>query len=94
MYIASQGSSAGLYAANWYDPAMVTILDTHAAIKRLTAAGITTSHAEAIVETVSQAEDQLVTKADLHAALASLERRLIGYLIAAVLIVPGAVKYL
>lgn len=73
---------------------MATTLDTHAAIKRLTSAGITTSHAEAIVETVSQADDQLVTKADLQAALASLERRLIGYLIAAVLIVLGAVKYL
>lgn len=73
---------------------MATALDTHAAIKRLTAAGITTSHAEAIVETVSQADDRLVTKADLQAALASLERRLIGYLIATVLIMLGAIKYL
>ncbi|MCY3793775.1 MAG: DUF1640 domain-containing protein [Gammaproteobacteria bacterium] len=72
---------------------MATTLDTHAAIKRLTAAGINTTQAEAIVETVSQADDQLVTKADLQAALASLERRLIGYLIAAVLIVLGAIKY-
>ena len=73
---------------------MATALDTHAAIKRLTAAGITTSHAEAIVETVSQADDRLVTKADLQAALASFERRLIGYLIATVLVVLGAIKYL
>ena len=93
MYILSQASSAGQHAANWHDPAIATTLNTHAAIKQLTAAGITTSHAEAIVETVSQADDQLVTKADLHAALASLERRLIGCLIAAVLIVPGAATY-
>ena len=73
---------------------MATTIDTHAAIKRLTAAGIATTQAEAIVETVSQAEDHLVTRADLHAALASLERRLIGYLIAAVLVVLGAIKYL
>ena len=73
---------------------MATTLDTHAAIKRLTAAGLNTSQAEAIVDTVSQADDQLVTKADLQAALASLERRLIGYLVAAVLIVLGAIKYL
>ena len=73
---------------------MAATLDAHAAIKRLTAAGITTSHAEAIVETVSQADGRLVTRADLQAALASLERRLIGYLIATVLVVPGAIKYL
>ena len=73
---------------------MATALDTHAAIKRLTAAGISTTQAEAIVDTVSQADDQLGTKADLQAALASLERRLIGYLVAAVLIVLGAFKYL
>ena len=73
---------------------MVTTLDTHAAIKRLIAAGLNTTQAEAIVDTVSQADDQLVTNADLQAALASLERRLIGYLVAAVLIVLGAIKYL
>ena len=73
---------------------MATTIDTHAAIKRLTAAGIATTQAEAIVETVSQADDHLVTKADLQAALASPERRLIGYLIAAVLVVLGAIKYL
>ena len=72
---------------------MATTLDTDAAIKRLTAAGLGTSQAEAIVDTASQADDQLVTRADLQAALASFERRLIGYLVAAVLIVPGAIKY-
>lgn len=73
---------------------MATTLDTHAAIKRLTAAGLNTTQAEAIVDNASQADDRLVTKADLQAALASLERRLIGYPVAAVLIVLGAIKYL
>ena len=69
---------------------MATMFDTHAAIKRLTA----TTQAEAIVDTISQTDDHLVTKADLQAALASLERRLIGYLIATVVVVVGAIKYL
>ena len=44
------------------DSIMATALDTHAAIKRLTAAGLNTT----------QADDRLVTKAGLQAALASL----------------------
>ena len=51
-----------------------------------------------ISTTVSRADTELVTKADLkaelHAAIASLERRLIGYQVAAVLIVLAAIKYL
>ena len=73
---------------------MASTLDTHAAIKRLTAAGIATRQAEAIVEIVSQAGEQIATGADLQAALASLERRLIMYLVAAVLIVVATVEYL
>ena len=69
---------------------MASALDTHAAIKRLTAAGIPTTQAE----TISQADGQTATRADLHAALAGLERRLIVYLAAAVLIVVAAVEYL
>ena len=52
-------------------------------------------------KTVSQADAQLATKADLaalradlQATIVSLERRLIGYLIATVLIVLAAIKYL
>ena len=64
---------------------MNVTLDTHAAIKRLTATGINAEQAEAIVETVSRADTDLVTKADLkaelHATIASFERRLIGYLL-------------
>lgn len=46
---------------------------------------------------VSRTDTDVVTNADLktelHAAIASLERRLIGYMIAAVLIVLAAIKY-
>lgn len=73
---------------------MASALDTHAAIKRLTAADIPTTQAEAIVETISQADGQIASRADLQAALAGLERRLIVYLAAAVLIVVAAVEYL
>lgn len=77
---------------------MTITIDTHAAIRDLEAAGIKPEHAEAIVKTVSRADTDLVTKADLkaelHATIASLERRLIGYLVAAVVIVLAAIKYL
>ena len=77
---------------------MAITIDTHAAIQDLEAAGIKPEHAQAIVKAVSRADSDLVTKADLkaelHATIASLERRLIGYLIAAVVIVLAAIKYL
>ena len=80
---------------------MTITIDTHAAIQDLEAAGADPKLAEAIVKTVSQADAQLATKsdltalrADLQATIVSLERRLIGYLVAAVLIVLGAIKYL
>ena len=84
---------------------MAITIDTHAAIQDFEAAGADPKLAEAIVKTVSQADDQLVAKADLatlrsdlagdiQAAIASLERRLIGYLAAAVLIALAAIKYL
>ncbi|MYD92872.1 MAG: DUF1640 domain-containing protein [Chloroflexi bacterium] len=77
---------------------MAITIDTHAAIQDLEAAGADPKLAEAIVKTVSHADTGLVTKADLkvelHATIASLERRLIGYLVAAVVIVLAAIKYL
>ncbi len=80
---------------------MTITIDTHAAIQDLEAAGADPKLAEAIVNTVSQADAQLATKADLvalradlQATIASLERRLIGCLVAAVIIVPVAIKYL
>lgn len=80
---------------------MTITIDTHAAIQDLEAAGADPKLAEAIVKTVSQADAQLATKADLtalradlQATIVSIERRLIGYLVAAVLIVLVAIKYL
>ncbi len=80
---------------------MTITIDTHAAIQDLEAAGADPTLAEAIVKTVSQADAQLATKvdltalrADLQATIVSLGRRLIGYLVAAVLIVLGAIRYL
>lgn len=80
---------------------MTIMINTHTAIQDLEAAGADTKLAEAIVKTVSQADAQLATKADLtalradlQATIVSLKRRLIGYLIAAVLIVLAAIKYL
>ena len=57
--------------------------DTYAAAKRLRDAGFDEAQAEAAVSMVRDAlgsdRDQLATKADLAAAVAGLERRLIGY---------------
>ena len=54
------------------------VLDTHAAIKRLTASGITEPQAEAIVASISAARDNdlqaLATKSDLR----DVETRLSG----------------
>lgn len=84
---------------------MAVTIDTHAAIQDLEAAGADPKLAEAIFKIVSQAGEQLATKADLatlrselagdiQTTIAGLERRLIGYLVAAVVIVLGAIRYL
>ena len=88
---------------------MATTVDTLAAAQELEAAGIKPEHAKAIVKIASQADADLVTKTDLkaelatlrsdlttqlHATITGLERHLIGYLVAAVLIVLAAIKYL
>ena len=72
---------------------MAVTIDTHAAIQNLTAAGIKPEHAEAIVRTVSQADADLVTKADLKAELATLEGRLTaaGYRLAFAVVGANAV---
>ena len=44
-------------------------LDTHAAVQRFESAGIVREQAEAIVETVRQADSDLATKADLGRAV-------------------------
>ena len=46
--------------------------DTHQAFGRLTAAGMDEAPAEAVVEVVSGAHSDLVTKADLNLAVAQL----------------------
>ena len=51
-------------------------IDTAAAVKRMAAAGMPREQAEAIVETFAESNDALVTKADLQAAVDSLEARL------------------
>ena len=58
---------------------MAITIDTHAAIQDLEAAGADPKLAEAIVKTVSQADTQLATKADLAALegrIEALEHRL------------------
>lgn len=67
---------------------MAYALDTHAAVRDLTAAGFAPEQAEAIVATVVRSRSELATgsdlvavKADLDAAIAALEVRLITWAI-------------
>ena len=68
---------------------MTVTLDTHAAIKRLTASGINTEQAEAIVDTVARSDAELVTTAHLRAEIAQLEQRLTLRIVAIVAIANG-----
>ena len=52
-------------------------LDTHAAVRDLEEAGVERAQAEAIVNTLARADSDLVTKADLRAEIAALERRIL-----------------
>jgi len=61
---------------------MAYTLDTAAATDRLTAAGIDANAARAIVTEMASVEADLVTKADLTAAIAALEIRLVRWGIA------------
>ena len=74
---------------------MAITIDTHEAIQSLEAAGADPKLAEAIVRTVSQADAQLSTKADLAALegrIDSLEHRLTaaGYRLAFGVVVANA----
>lgn len=71
---------------------MAITIDTLAAVQDLEKAGIKSEHAKAIVKTVSQADADLVTKADLKAELATLEGRLTsaGYRLALAVIATNA----
>ena len=84
---------------------MAIAIDTHAAIQDLKAAGADPKLAEAIVKTVSQADAQLATKADLEtlradlrAELAQLEQRVTLRIVAIAAIANGilfaALRYL
>ena len=76
------------------------MLDTHEIARELTAAGIDPDHADAITNAVRRAAEHdasgidvnaLVTKADLKAALAALELRLVKWMIAVVFAGAGLV---
>ena len=55
---------------------MKPMQDTLSAVRDLEAAGIDSMHAEAIVGVIAKVHEELVTKADLAAALAKLEARI------------------
>ena len=44
----------------------MAVLDTHKAVKTLTGAGFPESQAEALIETIGEARDELATKGDIH----------------------------
>ncbi len=53
-------------------------IDTAAAIRRMTAAGIAEDHAAAIVETFAESNEALATKADIDVATAKLMRWIVA----------------
>ena len=75
---------------------MAYALDTHAAVRDLTAAGFAPEQAEAIVATVTRSDSELATKADLavvktdlEASIAALEVRLVKWGIGIGLAIAG-----
>ena len=56
---------------------MAYTVDTVAEIERIQDAGASPALARAIVTALNRADERLVTKSDLDAAIANLERRLI-----------------
>ena len=64
------------------------LIDTHAAVRELEAAGMDTAQAEAIVKTIAQADERIATKADI-ATLRSEMRWMFGFLAALVLAIAG-----
>ncbi|MBA2411072.1 MAG: DUF1640 domain-containing protein [Gammaproteobacteria bacterium] len=65
--------------------------DTHAAVKRLTEAGVTEAQAEALIRAIteSNARADLVTKADLRDAISALEIRLIKFMVVQTIAIIG-----
>ena len=64
------------------------LIDTHAAVRELEAAGMDTAQAEAIVNTIAQADERIATNADI-ATLRSEMRWMFGFLAALVLAIAG-----
>ena len=52
--------------------------DTHQAFRNLEKAGVSKEHAEAIIDVVSQSQDDLATKHDLKIGLLELENKIDG----------------
>ena len=64
------------------------LIDTHAAVRELEAAGMDTAQAEAIVNTIAQADERIATKADI-ATLRSEMRWMFGFLAALILAIAA-----
>ncbi len=60
---------------------MAKTIDTLHAASALIDAGVAKEQAEAIVNVISKTEDNLITKADLDAALANLKSNLIMWIV-------------
>lgn len=66
--------------------------DTHAAVKRLSDAGLDQAEAEAITDTLREAVSEgVATKADLRAEIAALESRLTWRMVALAVAQAGIV---
>ena len=66
------------------------LIDTHAAVRELEAAGLQTAQAEAIVKTIAQVDEQIATKGDI-ATLRSEMRWMFGFLAALLLAIAARV---
>ena len=73
---------------------MAQAFDTLAAARDLEAAGIDRQKAEAIAGAIRNGQGDLITNADLEAALAKQERRLMVYGLALAGVLFAAIKYL
>ena len=60
------------------------LIDTHAAVRDLEAAGMDTAQAEAVVKAIARADQRIATKADID-TLRSEVRWMIGFLAALIL---------
>ena len=73
---------------------MAQTFDTLAATKRMAGTGMAREQAEAVAETVADAQRDLVTKVDLEAANYKLEARLTWRLVGIAAVIVAAVKFI